>query len=203
MADTRENYSAEEALADGCVVMDGETMLAGEEVWSDFENSTAAGREAKVRIYRMYADQGGDYTVNELSYDGSTFLLQFYDSKGGDEYLLSRNYRYLVKSSYKPDTESSNLSLHYLLSDNPNVMTEGCWAHMFSYCYSPDSIYNHCMRLWMVKYSGIDKSAARPFHVRCYPLVQYLNRKTRTTHINTETCTYVRQNPLTDTNSFK
>ena len=168
MADTRKNYSAEEAMADGCVVLDVETLLAGERAWADFENSTAAGCEAKVRIYQMYADQGGDSTVNELSYDGSTFLLQFYDSKGGDEYLFSRNYRYLVKSSYKPDPESSNLSLHYLLSDNPNVMTEGCWAHMFSYCYSPDSIYNHCMRLWMVKYSGSDESVAR-FYAHCYP----------------------------------
>ena len=133
------------------MVFDGETLLTGERAWADFENSTAAGREAKVRIYQMYAYQGGVYTVNELSYDGSTFLLQFYDSKGGDEYLFSRNYRYLVKSLYQPDPENSNLSLHYLLSDNPNVTAEGYWAHMFSSCYSPDSIYNHCMRLWIVK----------------------------------------------------
>jgi len=104
-----------------------------------------------VRIYQTHAYQVGVYTVNELSYDGSTYLLQFYDSKGGDEYLFSRNYRYLVKSLYQPDPENSNLSLHYLLSDNPNVTAEGYWAHMFSSCYSPDSIYNHCMRLWIVK----------------------------------------------------
>ena len=68
MADTRKNYSAEEAMADGCVVLDVETLLAGERAWADFENSTAAGCEAKVRIYQMYADQGGDSTVNELSW---------------------------------------------------------------------------------------------------------------------------------------
>jgi beta-lactamase regulating signal transducer with metallopeptidase domain len=148
LADIRKNYSAEEAEADGFVVMDGETMLAGEEAWADFENSTAAGREAKVRIYQMYTDQGGVYTVNELSYDGSTFLLQFYDSKGVDEYLYSRNYKYLVKSLYQPDPESSNLSLHYLLSDDPDVTAEGYMAHMFSSAYSPDSIYNQCERLY-------------------------------------------------------
>lgn len=92
MADTRENYSAEEAMADGCVVLDGETLLAGERAWADFENSTAAGREAKVLPDLMR--------------------------------IVIRNF-------------------------------------------------------------------------------QYLNRKKRTTHINAETCTYVRQNPLTDTNSFK
>ena len=148
LADIRKNYSAEEAEADGCVVMDGETMLAGEEAWADFENSTAAGREAKVRIYQMYAYQRGVYTVKELSYDGSTFLLQFYDSKGVDEYLYSRNYKYLVKSLFQPDPESSNLSLHYLLSDDPNVTAEGYLAHMFSSYYSPDSIYNQCERLF-------------------------------------------------------
>ena len=148
LADIRKNYSAEEAEADGCVVMDGETMLAGEEAWADFENSTAAGREAKVRIYQMYAYQRGVYTVKELSYDGSTFLLQFYDSKGVDEYLYSRNYKYLVKSLYQPDPESSNLSLHYLLSDDPNVTAEGYLAHIFSSAYSPDSIYNQCERLF-------------------------------------------------------
>ena len=148
LADIRKNYSAEEAEADGCVVMDGETMLAGEEAWADFENSTAAGREAKVRIYQMYAYQRGVYTVKELSYDGSTFLLQFYDSKGVDEYLYSRNYKYLVKSLFQPDPESSNLSLHYLLSDDPNVTAEGYLAHIFSSAYSPDSIYNQCERLF-------------------------------------------------------
>jgi beta-lactamase regulating signal transducer with metallopeptidase domain len=148
LADIRKNYSAEEAEADGCVVMDGETMLAGEKAWADFENSTAAGREAKVRIYQMYAYQRGVYTVKELSYDGSTFLLQFYDSKGVDEYLYSRNYKYLVKSLFQPDPESSNLSLHYLLSDDPNVTAEGYLAHMFSSYYSPDSIYNQCERLF-------------------------------------------------------
>lgn len=148
LVDIRENYTAEEAEADGCVVMDGETMLAGEEVWADFENCTAAGRKARVRVYQMYTDQGNQYTVNELSYDGSTFLLQFYDSKGVDEYVYSRNYRYLVKSLFQPDPESSNLSLHYLLSDDPNVTAEGYLAHMFSSYYSPDSIYNQCERLF-------------------------------------------------------
>ncbi len=149
LADTRENYSAEEAEADGCVVFDGETLLAGERAWADFENTTASGRKAKVRVYQMYTDQNRHYSVKELSYDGSKYRLQFYDQDENDkEYLFSEHYRYLVTSIYNPDPESSNLSLHYLLSDNPNVTADGYWAHMFSSYYSPDSIYNHCMRLF-------------------------------------------------------
>jgi hypothetical protein len=53
-----------------------------------------------------------------------------------------------VKSLFQPDPESSNLSLHYLLSDDPNVTAEGYLAHMFSSYYSPDSIYNQCERLY-------------------------------------------------------
>ena len=149
LADTREHYSEEEAEADGCVVFDGETLLAGERAWADFENTTASGRKAKVRIYQMYTDQNRRYSVKELSYDGSTYRLQFYDRDENDkEYLFSEHYRYLVTSSYQPDPERSDCYLHYLLSDDPNVTAEGYLAHMFSSYYSPDSIYNHCMRLF-------------------------------------------------------
>ena len=149
LADICENYSSEEAEADGCVVFDGETLLAGERAWADFENTTASGRKAKVRVYQTYTDQNRRYSVKELSYDGSTYLLQFYDRDENDkEYLFSKHYRYLVTSGYQPDPESSNFSLHYLLSDNPNVTADGYWAHKFSSYYSPDSIYNHCMRLF-------------------------------------------------------
>lgn len=149
LADTCEDYSAEEAEADGCIVFDGENLLAGERAWADFENTTASGRKAKVRIYQMYTDQNWRYSVKELSYDGSTYHLQFYDRDENDkEYLFSEHYRYLVTSGYQPDPERPDCYLYYLLSDSPDVTAEGYLAHMFSSYYSPDSLYNHCMRLF-------------------------------------------------------
>lgn len=74
LEDIRTGYTKEQAEEDGCVVIEGCTLLAGEKSWLEFVNKTQAGNSAIVRVYQAYTtDSDLEYTVKELSYDGEKF----------------------------------------------------------------------------------------------------------------------------------
>lgn len=148
LEETRENYSAEQAAADGCVVLDGHTLLAGEKSWIDFVNETESGNPAIVRIYQAYSDQGDMYFVKELRYDGEKYLLQFYDRTGdtNEEFLSKKEYKYLVRSPYSwNDWVTDN----YLLANSKEVSAELYYSSIVSPTVRPGyDIYNHSYNIY-------------------------------------------------------
>ena len=46
-----EDYSLEQAKADGCVVHEDGDVSAGQEAWEEFVSDAAAGKSAGVRLY--------------------------------------------------------------------------------------------------------------------------------------------------------
>ena len=137
LEDIRTGYTKEQAEEDGCVVIEGCTLLAGEKSWLEFVNKTQAGNSAIVRVYQAYTtDSDLEYTVKELSYDGEKFLLQFYDRTGdtGEEFLSSSKYSYLIRSPYSPREKCFDT---YLLANDPEASTEGYFdSALSSYCLS-------------------------------------------------------------------
>lgn len=159
LEELRENYTIEQAIADGCVVFDGYTLLSDEDeaIWYDFYHKTCEGEPAAVRVYQAYLDDGNDYCVKELVYDGEKYLLQYYDKTGdtGREFLFQSEYQYLVISPYAwRDTHINS----YILADSEKVTYRDYVARMASSSFPPkDDIYNHCHLIYCVSY-GFDRN---------------------------------------------
>ncbi len=150
LADTREGYTPQQAEEDGCVVVDGSTLLAGEKLLADFVNDTAMGRPAAMRVYQSYSDPVDSYYVKELRYDGQVYHLQFYDRTGdtGEEFLSQSTYKYFIRDFYAWNFQPTTGGEYYLLSDNPEVTAQGYLGQMVSSSVTPEGmIYNHCSML--------------------------------------------------------
>lgn len=150
LTDTRTNYTAQKAEKDGCVVVDGSTLLAGEKLLADFVNDTAMGRPAAMRVYQSYSDPVDSYYVKELRYDGQAYHLQFYTRTGDteEEFLSQNTYKYFIRDFYAWNHQPTTGGEYYLLSDNPEVTAQGYLGQILSSSFSPEyEIYNHCSML--------------------------------------------------------
>ncbi len=155
LEEIREGYSTKQAATDGCVVIDGHTLLAGEKFWIDFVNETKEGNPAIVRVYQAYSDQSDNYWVKELSYDGEKYLLRYYTETGdtNEEFLREEEYRYLIRSPYYADTSTRD---SYLLADSADVTAEGYYSSIVSSIVRPEyDIYNHC---YVIYAHDVDKN---------------------------------------------
>ena len=155
----RENYTIEQAIADGCVVFDGYTLLSDEDeaIWYDFYHKTCEGEPAAVRVYQAYLDDGKDYSVKELVYDGEKYLLQYYDKTGdtGREFLFQSEYQYLIFCPYTWKEIHLNA---FLLADSKDVTYSGYISRWASSSIPPkDDIYNNCHLIYCVSY-GFNKN---------------------------------------------
>lgn len=151
LAETREGYSAKQATDDGCVVLDGYKLLAGERNWIDFVNETKEGNSAIVRIYQTYTEQNDNYYVKELRYDGKKFVLKYYNRTGDtkEEFLDEEEYMYLVRCPYSKNNISSD---NYMLANSAEVTAEGYYSSIFSSTMrAENNIYNHCHKIYTNK----------------------------------------------------
>lgn len=147
LRELRENYTVEQAAADGCVVLDGSDLLSGEKYWIDFVNYTKSGKPAMVRIYQSYSDHDGSYYVKELVYDGEKYTLTFYDRTGdtGEEFLSRQEFKYLIRSPYSPKNSDTGTTDYYLLANDASVTAEGYFNALLSSTMKPEyDIYSHC-----------------------------------------------------------
>lgn len=146
LEETLTGYTAEQAAADGCVVLDGSQLLAGEALWYDFVNESAAGREIEVSLYQGYSDQGGQYFVKQLRFDGERYVLRFYDrdSKSGEPFLVEESYAFLTRALYAPDAAGELLTEGWLLTDDAGADHQGYFGTMLSSVPSTDDRYAHC-----------------------------------------------------------
>ena len=130
LEELQEGYSSPEAAADGCVVLDGTALTAGEEPWCDFVAASRAGQPGAVRVYQTYSGRDERYFLKELRYDGAVYTLTFYDAyDDGKPFLSQQEYRYLIHSPYTPGQACLDT---YLLSDDPEASTERYYSAMLS-----------------------------------------------------------------------
>ena len=131
LEDIIENYTPEQAMADGCVVVDGGNVLYGMDIWADFFNKTHGGVPAKVRVYQEYTSQDSTYYVKEISFDGEKFRCKHYDLTGdtNELFLFDKEYDYLIKSYY---SINDFIGEYYILSDNKDANIQDYMDHMLS-----------------------------------------------------------------------
>ncbi len=137
LEDMIENYTPEQAMADGCVVVDGGNLLYGMDIWADFFNKTHGGVPAKVRVYQEYTSQDSTYYVKEISFDGEKFRCKHYDLTGDTQelFLFDKEYDYLIKSYY---IINDFIGEYYILSDNKDANIQDYMAHILSSTYTSD-----------------------------------------------------------------
>ena len=130
LEELQEGYSPRKAAADGCVVLDGTALAAGEESWCTFVAASRAGRPGAARVYQTYSGPVERYFLKELRYDGTVYTLTFYDSyDDGKPFLFQQAYRYLIHSPYTP---GQNCLDTYLLTDDPEASTERYYSALLS-----------------------------------------------------------------------
>ena len=71
-------YTREQAIADGCIVKDIESIVAGKDRWNWFRFKTVLRIPSAIRIY---SDSLGEYFITDLAYDGREYVLYYH---GGD-----------------------------------------------------------------------------------------------------------------------
>jgi len=159
-----ENYTAEEAAKDGCVVIDALNLLSGEEIWNEFISKINANKPAAVRIYESYSGELENYLLEELRYDGSVFRLTHYDwTEDTNELFLNESeYQYMVHSTWD---NQGRLYDTYLLADSTEVTAEGYWNSTVSSVHRPEyDIYNHCRLIYSV-FTGESETPYQEYYV--------------------------------------
>ncbi|MCI9332758.1 MAG: hypothetical protein HFG05_11410 [Oscillibacter sp.] len=130
-----QDYSLEQAKADGCLVTENGTITSGQERWEDFLEAVDAGKAASVRLCNYftldslgvssrydpdyYASIKNDYpkmSLEDLSYDGEGFTSVSYQEGTRCEwsYSLLRRFEEEAQSSLLP----YDLCISYILTDD-------------------------------------------------------------------------------------
>jgi len=141
-----DDYSLENAKADGCIVFENLDITSGQSVWEHFIEKTTNGESSNARLafyYTLndpsqyseeyYEEIQNDYPVlyiMDLSYDGEKFKL--YHSKDGQKY--SSEYKYLVKYTGKPRSAHATFSqyVYYVLVNDDSFTWTQVDDGMFS-----------------------------------------------------------------------
>lgn len=142
LEDTLEGYSMTQAQADGNIVVKGFDLFSTLQQWNDFYQKTREGKSADIRIYRMQTEPADSYSVEDLSFNGKIYRLQFYerDPHTHEPCSVDQTFKYLLEDSFKQDGEVKHV---YLLSDSREVTFEGWIKHFLSSKFPrPDDAYS-------------------------------------------------------------
>ena len=141
-----ENYSLEQAKADGCVVHENSDVTSGKDVFEAFYTKTEAGKKADVWLafYYTLGDPSGydpdyyesiknDYPalyIQDLTFDGEKYTLRWYED--GKEIIES--YDYLMKYN-EPKLSPYAIydsSEEYILTNDNTVTRQDLFLSMLS-----------------------------------------------------------------------
>lgn len=146
MKEIPENYSLEQAKADGCVVHENGDVTSGKDIFKIFYERTLSGNKANVRLafyYTLddpshydpdyYESIKDDYPVlyiQDLSFDGKKYTLRQYED--GKE--ITESYDYLMKYD-EPATSPYAVydsSEEYILTNDNTVTRQDLWNGLIS-----------------------------------------------------------------------
>ena len=138
LEDLLENYTAVQAEADGCVVMERKTLLHGQQRWQNFVKLTGEGKPSAIRIYSYTSPYSPDYSLKELVYNGEEFCLKAYEKeyvhdKTKDETVFDGwrfredTYLYLKEEDV---IQYEYHAMSYLLTNDPTADYDGYWELM-------------------------------------------------------------------------
>ena len=130
-----ENYTLAQAEADGCVVMEGKTLLHGQQRWQNFVKLTGEGKPSAIRIFSYSSPYNPDYSLKELVYNGEKFRLKayekeyVYDEKKGETVFGGWRFREDTYLYLKEDdiVRYEYHAMSYLLTNDPTADYDGYW----------------------------------------------------------------------------
>ncbi len=141
-----DDYSYEDAVADGCVVFENSDVASGQSIWDAFLEKADAGNKASVRLayyYTLddpsryapeyYEEIKDDYPllfVTDLTFDGSEYMIEEYE----DGAPISRTFKYLMKYEGAPSSKDALYYsyLYYVLVNDDTVTWEDIERGMLS-----------------------------------------------------------------------
>lgn len=144
--DIPENYSLEQAKADGCVVHENGDVTSGKDIFKIFYARTSSGKKAHVRLafyYTLddpshydpdyYESIKDDYPVlyiEDLSFDGKKYTLRQYED--GKE--ITESYDYLMKYDEPAMSPYAvyDSSEEYILTNDSTVTRQDLWNGLSS-----------------------------------------------------------------------
>jgi hypothetical protein len=116
-----DDYSYEEAVADGCVVYKNSDITNGQSTWDDFLQAVNGGKKATVRLafyytiddpsrydpgyYEQIKDEYPKLYVNDLSFDGKQFTIDGLENEDG--HLISKTFKYMMKYEGAPKSDTA------------------------------------------------------------------------------------------------
>lgn len=125
LADIPSNYTLEQAKSDGCVVLVGEELRYGKRSWFDFYSDASQGRKAIVRVY--HTDNSGQYTLQELFFDGQRYELRYFDRNGNAPYV--KTYSHLNRGTYGPVSGNDIFYEYFILTDGSYQLNYEDYLH--------------------------------------------------------------------------
>ncbi len=137
LLELREGYTVSQAERDGCVVVDGGTLLHGEIRLAEFVKRAAEGIPSLIRVYNAFraTSSGMAYCLKELEYTGSAYILTYYDQTGDTHewFLSQKSYQYLKEETF---VRYERTTKAYLLTDDLTATFEG-WLKRIVSSYYP------------------------------------------------------------------
>lgn len=143
-----EDYSLEQAKADGCLVTEDGTVTSGRESWENFLKAAGAGKNASVRLCSYYTlDDPSRYDpdyyesikddypmmfLKDLSYDGERFTSVSYEE--GER--LEQSYS-LLRRREETVPSSGVKIVQYLITDDAESPVEKIYAQLYSSTFLP------------------------------------------------------------------
>lgn len=159
-----EDYTVEQAKADGCVVHEDGDVTSGQETWDAFAKTVSAGTAASVRLgfyYTLddpshydpeyYESIKDDYPLlftQDLTYDGTAYTLRWFEKDGE----ITETYRYLMRYEGKPESPHANYAsyVRYVLTNDDSVTWEDIvWGMLSS--QSGDYIAHHSVYVDLIR----------------------------------------------------
>ena len=135
-----------EAILDGCVTMVNGDVVAGQEQWKEFVQSSQDGTPASIRyvtyftvgdsrrmsedLFREEWERYPTMYVHELTFDGNEYQVRWLE--GDTEYV--QTWKYLMRYDTKPANEEATFQdcERYVLTDRNDVSWEGLMNGMYS-----------------------------------------------------------------------
>lgn len=143
LAELPEDYTAEQAGADGCVVTEDLRTTAGAEVWDKFYEAVQAGTPATVRLANYYdggasADGRPSHYVSDLTFDGERFTIGGAYGGADDNGPWEQTFSCLLCFPDEPAPPSATYwkSTPYVLTDNETLT----WGEIYMGWLSSSSL---------------------------------------------------------------
>lgn len=125
-------YPQEQAMLDGCVVLQDGDVRHNQRTWIDFAEASGRGEPASVCVVQYsQSETGASYIRYDVSYDGETYHLNCL--KDGE--YITQTYRHLIRTSGALDDswEPYDSYERYVLADVQDLMPQDMGSDSVEY----------------------------------------------------------------------